>query len=477
MKLSRHTQETWGVSARRHAKGTNLPGFSDLRVQHDFCILKPAVVVLRALILVALAASVALAAELPPEPALPSTLTLRDALTIFRTHGLDLLIAEAAAEGAAGDVMAANAIPNPSASAGWYHFFFNDGAFNTHNGWFAGLGDSNAIEDTLSGKRGLRRGVAEAALAAARLQRADAERTLEMQVKLQYFQALAAEAALDFARETAASTAHTFELNEVRYKSGAISEVDLSRTETVKLEAEQAVDTASQALRVAKVQLAFLLGRRQKFADFQVDRTQLRFVVPQGLEGANPQILVDRAFDARPDLKAQENQRVRAGRSVELAHRQRFPDLGVSVDYQWQGSPTALNAISPPTLQLSLTGIIPLFYQQQGEIKKAEADVRTQDAQAAKLRAQVVAEVESAYNGWLTARQLVQRMEGRLLERAQRARDLVEFQYQKGAASLLEYLDAQRTYVTTKSEYIQDLAAYWNAIFQIEAATATELVQ
>jgi cobalt-zinc-cadmium efflux system outer membrane protein len=68
-------------------------------------------------------------------------------------------------------------------------------------------------------------------------------------------------------------------------------------------------------------------------------------------------------------------------------------------------------------------------------------------------------------------------MEGRLLDRARRARELVELQYQKGAASLLEFLDAQRTYVTTKGEYIQELTAYWNAIFQIEAATATGVVQ
>jgi len=436
------------------------------------------VVVVRALILVALAASVALAAELPPEPALSATLTLRDALTIFRTHGLDLLIAEAAAEGAAGDVMAANAIPNPSVSAGWYHFFFQSPAsFDSHNGWFVGLGDSNAIVDTISGKRGLRRGVAEAALAAARLQRADAQRTLEMQVKQQYFQVVAAQQALELARETAVSTGRTFELNEVRYKSGAISEVDLSRTEVAKLEAEQAVDASTQALHATKIQLAYLLGRRQTFAEYQIDASQLRFAVPPALEGTSPRRLVDQAFETRPDLRAQENQRVRAGRAVALAHRQRFPDLGVGVDYQWQGSPTASNAVSPPTLQLSLTGAIPILYQQQGEIKKAEADVRTQDAQAAKLRAQVVSEVEGAYSTWSTARQLVQRMEGRLLERAQRARDLVQFQYQKGAASLLEYLDAERTYVSVKGEYIQDLAAYWNAIFQIEAATATELVQ
>ena len=438
--------------------------------------------VLRALIPLILVASLAAAAELPPDPTLPARLTLKDALAIFRTHGLDLLIAQANAEMAAGDVLSAGAVPNPNAAAGYYHFFFNNNAdgtspYETHHGWFVGLGDSNAIEDSLSGKRGLRRGVAEAALAAARLQRADAQRTLELQVKQHYFQAVTAAGALVFARVTAAATARTFDLNQIRYKSGAISEVDLSRTETAKLEAEQAIDAAAQALHAAKVQLAFLLGRRQSFSDFQIDGEQLRFVVPPALAGSSPQRLVDRAFEARPDLRAQENQRLRAGRAISLAHRQRFPDLGLGVEYQQQGSLSAPNAVSPPTLQISLTGIIPIFYQQQGEIKKAEADSRAQDAQDAKLRAQILADVENAYTGWLTARQLVQRMEGRLLDRARRAQELVALQYQKGAASLLEYLDAQRTYVSIKGEYIQDLAAYWDAIFQIEAATATELIQ
>lgn len=434
--------------------------------------------------IVPLAASAAVAAELPAEPVFPARLTLNEALAIFRTHGLELLIAEANAQAAEGDVLSASAVPNPNAAAGYYHFFFNNDAngnplYDSHHGWFVGLGDSNAIEDTLSGKRGLRRDVAQAALAAARLQRADAQRTLELQVKQQYFQAVSARAALDFARETAAATGRTFDLNQIRYKSGAISEVDLSRTETAKLEAEQAVDTAGQALHAAKVQLAFLLGRRQTFTDFEVDPDRLKFAVPPALEGTSPQRLIDHAIESRPDLRAQENQRVRAGRAVSLAHRQRFPDLGLGLEYQQQGSPSLSSApsVSPPTLQISLTGIIPLFYQQQGEIKRAEADVRVQDAQAARLRAQIIAEVESAYTGWVTARQLVQRMEGRLLDRAARARELVELQYQKGAASLLEFLDAQRTYVSIKGEYIQDLAAYWNAIFQIEAATATELVQ
>jgi cobalt-zinc-cadmium efflux system outer membrane protein len=66
-------------------------------------------------------------------------------------------------------------------------------------------------------------------------------------------------------------------------------------------------------------------------------------------------------------------------------------------------------------------------------------------------------------------------MEARLLERAQRARDLVQIQYEKGAASLLELLDAQRTLIATKLERIQDLNNYWTAVFQVEEAVGTEL--
>jgi cobalt-zinc-cadmium efflux system outer membrane protein len=425
--------------------------------------------------LAVVAAAAPAAAELPPEPTIPTTLTLAEALALFRAHGLDLLIAEAAAQGAEGDAMAAAAIQNPSVTGGGYYSFFQDSAFNTHVGWFVGLGDSNAIIDTLSGKRGLRRNVADAALAAARLGRADAQRTLELQVKQSYFQAVAAGAALEFARETSASTTHTFDLNQIRYKSGAISEVDLSRTETAKLEAEQVVDAATLALHNAKVQLAFLLGQRHAFSDFAIDASQLQFATPAALASATVATLVDRAIQARPDLRAQENQRMRAAQAVALAKRQRFPDFALSAQYAEQG--TGSNAVSPPTLEIALTGSLPLFYQQQGEIKKAEADARTQDAQAAKLRAQVVADVENAFTGYQTSQRQVQRMEGRLLDRSKRARDLVELQYQKGAASLLEFLDAQRTYVATKGEYIQDLTAYWNAIFQIEAATATEVTR
>jgi cobalt-zinc-cadmium efflux system outer membrane protein len=414
------------------------------------------------------------------ESPIPSPLTLGAALALFRQDGFDLLVADADVEAASGDLTVATAVANPTATAGYLRSFFAADLFESHNGWMVGIGDANVIADALAGKRDLRGRVARAALAAAKMRRLDVRRTLELQVKDQYIAVAAAEGALRVAREVAETANHTFELTRVRYEHGAISEVDLAKTETAKLESDQGVASTVQALAQAKLLLAFLIGQRRPVGEFEVDPTQIRFRVPDALAGATPASLIEGALRARPDLLAQNDQRDRAGAALALARRQRFPDLGLSLQYQEQGSasppPGVAPAISPPTLEIGVTGTLPFFYQQQGEIRRAEADVATQRALLTKAGAQVVADVESAFAAYETARALVGRMEQRLLDRARRARDLTAIQYDKGATSLLDYLDAQRTYIAVNAEYLQDLANYWDAVFQLEAASATELL-
>jgi cobalt-zinc-cadmium efflux system outer membrane protein len=65
-------------------------------------------------------------------------------------------------------------------------------------------------------------------------------------------------------------------------------------------------------------------------------------------------------------------------------------------------------------------------------------------------------------------------MESTTLSRARRAFDLVDYQYRRGAASLLELLDAQRTFVSTQAEYQQNVGDWWLALYQLEAATGKE---
>jgi cobalt-zinc-cadmium efflux system outer membrane protein len=61
------------------------------------------------------------------------------------------------------------------------------------------------------------------------------------------------------------------------------------------------------------------------------------------------------------------------------------------------------------------------------------------------------------------------------MPKAQQARQTVEFAYRRGGVSLLDFLDAQRTYRETALEYIRALGGYWTAVYLLEAAVGGPL--
>jgi cobalt-zinc-cadmium efflux system outer membrane protein len=410
------------------------------------------------------------------EPSLPAHLSMADALRLFRERGFDLILAEASVESAKADVATAGAVANPAFSAGvGRSFSFNGGQCPGCSAlaWSAGVSDQSALADVLSGKRGLRSRTAELALAASRQNRVDAQRILEAGLRQQYLQAVYAHDALDLAREAQARLAHVLELNQARFQHGAISEVEVLKVETEKLNADQDVDRAQFDLVSAKVDLAFLLGVRGRTPSFDVDTDLPKYYVPEDLGNATVDSLLERARRQRPDLMAARAQSDRAQSSLTSAKRLRVPDIALSVSVSGQGSGSEVS--SPPTAFLGLTLTPPLFYRYQGEIQKAQADVRTQDTLLAKTEAQIASDVASALAQFQSTRSRVERAEHGLLDRARRTRDLVQVQYEKGAASLLEYLDAQRTLIETQQGYLRDLADYWLAVTLIGQAVGTEL--
>jgi cobalt-zinc-cadmium efflux system outer membrane protein len=432
---------------------------------------------------------------LPAAAELPRLLTLDDALRIWRAHGLDVLLSDAAVKTSEGAVLIAGAVPNPVASASITNAFtyqwskagdFDcnfDGAVCNTWGYTFGMNDSAAIEDTLSGKRDLRLKVARNALAAAKLSRVDATRTIGFQVKSVYVQVAQAQLAYRFAKDIAVSEITTLKKFQDRYKAGAISEGDLERIEVTKLEADQAVDGAESTLRQARAALAFLLGVRGNVPEFDVDTKVLDYTKPGGIHRTTAFNLVQAAFDNRPDLASAAYLRASADMQLKLVERQKFPDITLGLTYQWGGAAgwSVDLAVVPPLLTMSLSGALPVFYQLQGEERQAQAQLEIALLQQAKNTAQVASDVGTGYAAVDASMKLVERMQGPrrsdggLLESAKGAFDIVATQYDKGAASLTDYLDALRTYIATKNEYIGDLASYWTAVFQLEAAAAKDL--
>jgi outer membrane protein, heavy metal efflux system len=434
---------------------------------------------LASFIVLGLVASTPAGADGVAESSIPAQLDLHSALGMFRQNGLDLLIADATVRSAEGDIKIADAIPNPQLSVtyGPYAFYWHcAGGCNAPSFWAVGLSDSAAIEDSISGKRHLRDDVAAAALKATQLTRTDTERQLAFAVKAAFQQVLLAQSALQFAKETEAANATMLDKADKQREADKIQRPDLLRVKIAKLESDQAVDQAQQNLRKARSALAYLLGVRSTNPQFTAVEPQLeKFSVPATLAQADHDALLAQAYAARPDLAAQEAQVASADAAVRLAKRQRFPDITLSLGYTQQGA-TEADSASPPTFSIGLAGALPVFYQQQGDILKAEAQLQIQQLQVAKIKATIRNDFEGAYADYLGSRDLVQRMEGgELLDTARQARDDIKLLYEKGGAQLTDYLLALATYISTNLEYLNDIANYWTAVFELEQALGKEL--
>jgi len=405
------------------------------------------------------------------EPGLPPVLTLPEALRLFRERSFELLLADAQVAAARGDQAAAGAVPNPALSGSVGRSFDCSGCSALALG--LGLSDQAALSEMLSGKRGLRVDAARAALEAAHLSRDDAERTLRLALQQAMIDAALQRAQVDLARELLEFARQTEQLDQTRFRAGAISEAELARAQVAAQEAEQVVDVVEQADRAARAQIAFLLAVRGPLPDFRVDPGLLEQAARLTLAPGDAGALLDAAIQARPDLRALERQEARARAALDLARRQRIPEVTLSAQYAQEG--TGGSAVTPPTVTFGASLPVPIFYQQQGEVQRAEADLRTQTVQRDKAAAQLTSEVITAYGAFAASRKLVDRMRGGLLERAQRARDLTRIQYEKGAARLFELLDAQRAFAQVRAEYLQDLHDLWLNLFKLEAAVGREL--
>lgn len=412
----------------------------------------------------------------PAEPSLPALLTLPEALRLFEERSFDLVLANAQLDMARGDERAARAIANPAVNGGVGHSFGYDASACpgcSALSFGAGLSDQAALSDVLSGKRGLRVDAAHAALEAAKHSRADAERTLRLALEQALIDAALQRAQLDLAVELLEFARRTEELDRTRLRAGAISEAELARAQVAALEAEQVTDLASQADRATRAQVAFLLAVQGPLPDFRVDPGLLEQAATIPLPAADAPSLLEIALRDRPDIRAAAEQQNRARAAAALARRQRIPEVTLSAQYTQEGTGNA--AVTPPTVTFGAQLPLPLFYQQQGEIFRADADLRAQTAQLDKLAAQLSNDVTTALGAFAANRKLVDRMRGGLLERAQLARDLTRIQYEKGAARLFELLDAQRAFAQVRAEYLQDLHDLWISLFKLEAAVGRQL--
>lgn len=392
----------------------------------------------------------------------PVKITLDEAIQMALAHNHALLAARTAIQQSEAQETTANLRPNP-VLLGDAQFLpiFQPNQFSSDyldNSAQFDLGLSYLFERGKKRQRRLQ--AAKDQTAVTRSQVADSERSLTFQVASQFFNVQLAESALDLAQENLKSFQNTVDITRERYRAGDIGKDDLLK---IQLQLLQFQTDASQA-RLAKVQaladLRQLLGYDSVPADYDVAGA----LDYQPLS-ANLEDLQAKALSSRPDLRAAQQGVTAANSQYELARANGKRDITAQMNY------THITALNSASFFGSIQ--LPIFDRNQGEIARTRYAVTQAQEQQKATSDQVLTDVRDAYESLRTNDEVIQLYRSGYLDQAKEDRDISEYAYKRGAASLLDYLDAARSYRATELAYRQALASYMLALEQLREAVGT----
>ena len=293
--------------------------------------------------------------------------------------------------------------------------------------------------------------------AVTRAQVADAERTLTFNVGQQFVSVLLAESTLRFALDDLKGFQQTVDISEAQLKAGFIGEGDYLKIKLQLLQFQTDVSSARLAKVQALVALRELLGYDAVPADYDV----IGDLAYQPLKG-NLEDFQSRAMSERPDFRAAELGVTAAQSQILLAKANAKVDVNGTYDFT--------HVSGENTASIFANFELPIFNRNQGEIARTNHALTQAQEQKESASDTVLSDVANAYEAVKSNDEVVQLYTSGYLKQAQDSRDISEYAYKRGAASLLDFLDAERSYRATQLAYRQALASYMTALEQLKEA-------
>jgi cobalt-zinc-cadmium efflux system outer membrane protein len=329
------------------------------------------------------------------------------------------------------------------------------------------------------GKRERRTESARLATAGALRDLDDNRRTLIANVRTSFAAALLARDNIRAAQENRQNFQQVEDLNRIRNEKGEISGGDFLKIELQELQFQTDLADAELASRTARANLRQAVFAPELAQDFAVAGDLRPFPPSPPLAE-----LERRALALRPDLLSAETAVRKAEADVRLAEANARVDVTAALGWVHTGPPVGSNDHVEPffsagqtanALGTGLSFPLPIFNRNQGEIARTRSEVVRARAAAEAVRAQVVADVETAWVALQAAEERVGLYERVYLQRSAESRQIAEFAYRKGATSILDLLDAERTDRATRLAYRQALADQVTRRGQLEAAVGGDL--
>jgi outer membrane protein, heavy metal efflux system len=401
-------------------------------------------------------------AQAAAAPQGPVKITLDDAIQLALKHNHNLLAAQTTIPQDEALETQANLRPNPSIFADWEYLpLFTPSSWTgsyLENETEADLGLAYLFER--GKKRQHRLQAAKDVTAQARSLVADNQRTLTFNVASQFFNVQLAESTLELATKDVESFRKTVDISEFQWKSGGMSEGDFLMIKLQLLQYESDYQAAILAKDQGLDDLRNMLGYDSVPADYDVAGPFDYQPVSAKLED-----LQMKALQSRPDLRAAQQGVTASTSQWELQKADGKVDVTGQVNY------SHVNSINTATVYVSVP--LPIFNRNQGNIAQARYAITQTQEQERATSDQVMTDVHDAYAGLKENDAIVLLYVSGYLDAAVKDREIEQFAYQHGGASLLDWLNAERNYRGVELAYRQALAAYLTALEQLREAVGT----
>ena len=333
--------------------------------------------------------------------------------------------------------------------------------FNNENGSLQmGEGVEVELSKTFSfGKRGANIALARSESELTKALLADYFRNLRADATVSYLEALKQYELYKVKQNAYENIRQLAESDSVRFTLGKIMEIDATQS---RLEAGILKNELLQAetdLHNAFSNLNLLIG--------SVVRDTL--YIPEASLHLSSRDFVLADLISTASMAALKNKEV-AARALKVTRRERNTDVDLSIAVSKNARVHNEEAPAPPFTGVTAGIAIPLKFSNfnKGAVRAARFREQQAETQYQQALLQVQTEVMQAYRSYQSLTVQVSHYENGMLHAAQEVIDGKIYSYNRGEVSLLEVLDAQRTYDDVQAQYIETLFNYCTALVELE---------
>jgi cobalt-zinc-cadmium efflux system outer membrane protein len=321
----------------------------------------------------------------------------------------------------------------------------------------------------LGGKLGLNRKIFAQEVRQAEAENDEQQLRVTNAVKIQYYQALAAQEMVEMRNELSHIAAETAKYSRQLFNIGQQNETEVLQAEVEAEQADLAVVSAEHVRRRAMTALAAVVGKPS------VQEATLGGSLEENLPELDEQQLVDVLLRESPTVRIAQVGVTRAEAALARARRERVPDLVLRGGLQQNlerlettGRPVGLQGFAEVGVRLKL------FERNQGNIQAAQADLERAQAEVKRIDLVLRERAASFVENYRTAKIMVDRYRTAILPRAQRAYELIYKRYGLLQASYPQVLLSENMLFKFETDYIRNLETLWTNSIALKGFLLTD---